>query len=84
MASGSDEPVILASYANEAEAAVVVAALESRGIEAQTTGALTSGFRAEAPGGVQVLVRSGDVERAREVLREREGSGDERYSADET
>jgi hypothetical protein len=83
MASDSDEPVILASFANEAEAAVVVAALESRGIQVQTTGALTSGFRAEAPGGVQVLVRSVDLERAREVLRERERSGEEKRSADE-
>ena len=37
-------------------------------MKAQTTGVLTSGFRAEAPGGVQVIVRYGDLEQAQSVL----------------
>ena len=46
-----------------------VAALEDAGISANAQGGLTAGFRAEAPGGVRVMVRRADVERAREVLR---------------
>ena len=76
MADDPSQPVVLASFANEAEAAVAVAALEARGIQAQTTGALTSGFRAEAPGGVQVLVRRSELERARDALSEFKGNDD--------
>ncbi|MEE9295961.1 MAG: hypothetical protein V3W34_13495 [Phycisphaerae bacterium] len=68
MADDPNRPVVLTTVAMELQAALIVAALEERSIEAQTTGALTSGFRAEAPGGVQVLVRAVDLERARAAL----------------
>ena len=59
----------LVSVPTEVEAAVIVAALERDGIQAVAAGALTSGFRAEAPGEVQVLVRRSDADRAGQVLR---------------
>ncbi len=68
----SDDPnrvVVLTAAPTEAEGAMIVAALEAQGVQAQTTGALTSGFRAEAPGGVQVIVRYADLEQAQSVLR---------------
>ena len=60
----------LVSVPTEIEAAVIVAALERNGIQAVAAGALTSGFRAEAPGEVQVLVKRSDADRAEHVLRE--------------
>ena len=68
MPADPDRPVVLSSVPSEAQAVMIVAALEDRGIQARTQGELTSGFRAEAPGQVQVLVRLSDLERAREVL----------------
>jgi len=60
----------LAWLANEFEAALIVNALEEQGIRAAAVGDYTSGFRAEAPGGVRVVVARGDLVRAREVLAE--------------
>ena len=68
----SDDPnrvVVLTAAPTEAQGAMIVAALEAQGVQAQTTGALTSGFRAEAPGGVQVIVRYADLDQAQSVLR---------------
>ena len=58
------------SLPSEYEAILMVQALEARGITAHIAGALTSGFRAEAPGEVQVVVRQSDLTQARDVLRE--------------
>ncbi len=60
----------LAWLGNELEAALIVNALEEQGIRATAVGGYTSGFRAEAPGGVRVVVAQGDLSRAREVLAE--------------
>ena len=68
MPEDPDRPVVLTSVPGEAQAVMIVAALEERGVQARTQGELTSGFRAEAPGQVQVLVRHSDLERAREIL----------------
>ena len=68
----TDDPnraVVLTTVPTEAQAALIVAALEDRGVQARTTGELTSGFRAEAPGGGQVLILQADLERARDTLR---------------
>ena len=70
MADDTDAPVRLTTAANEAMAAMIVAALDQRGIQASAVGGLTSGFRAEAPGGVIVLVRRSELERALAVLEE--------------
>ncbi len=69
MSDDPDRVVVLTAAQTEAEGAMIVAALEAQGVQAQTTGALTSGFRAEAPGGVQVIVRYADLEQAQSVLR---------------
>lgn len=63
-----DDIVNLTSAANEIEAAAIVAHLEANGIQARQVGGLTSGFRAECPGYVQILVRQNDLERARALL----------------
>ncbi len=63
-----NRPVVLVDVLTEAHAAMIVAALAERGIEAHATGGLTSGLRAEAPGQVHILVRAEDAERARDAL----------------
>jgi hypothetical protein len=61
---------VLARVPTEVEAAVIVGELESRGIRAEAVGGYTATFRAEAPGDVKVLVRSGDLVQAKAVLEE--------------
>jgi len=68
MTDDPNRPVVLTTVPTEVQAAVIVAALDAEGIEAQAVGQLTSGFRAEAPGGVRVLVRQADLARAQTVL----------------
>ena len=70
MSTDPNNPEVLTSVSSDIEAAVIVAALTERGIEASTTGGYTAGFRAEAPGGVNVIVRHLDLERAKDVLAE--------------
>lgn len=73
MSDKSDqEPVVLVSLPSEPQAAILIAALEGEGIRAQMYGELTSGFRADAPGFVKVLVMPEDLERAQVVLDEHE------------
>lgn len=59
---------VLASLTNEFEAAALVNALANQGIRAKAVGEYTSGFRAEAPGGVSVVVRQDDYPQAEKVL----------------
>jgi hypothetical protein len=63
-----NNPVILMSASSEMEAAPIVSALREEGIEVTTTGDLTSGFRAYAPGEVQLIVRQRDLEQARAAV----------------
>ncbi len=70
MADDPNRPVILTTRRTETQAALIVAALKDRGVEAQATGGFTSSFRAEAPGDVRILVRQSDLEKARAALRE--------------
>lgn len=67
-----DHVVPVVSVPNELEAGVVVAALEENGIPASMSGVYTAGFRAEAPGQVQVLVAEEDAERARQIIQDAE------------
>jgi hypothetical protein len=60
--------VRLTSMPTEREAAVIIAALEECGITSTMSGQFTAGFRAEAPGWVQILVAEEDVARAKEAL----------------
>jgi hypothetical protein len=63
-------PEVLVSVPDEMEAAAIVGALGEHGIRAQAVGGYTSGFRAEAPGMVKVIVGRGDLARATELLDE--------------
>jgi hypothetical protein len=70
MVGESSSPTALVSAANEIEAAGIVSALAAYDIEASVTGGFTSGFKAEAPGSVQIVVRQSDLDRARAALAE--------------
>ena len=59
---------LLTSVTTEIEAASIVGALAEHEIRATAEGALTSQFRAEAPGKVRILVHAEDLERARSAL----------------
>jgi len=63
-----DQPAVVTVALNEIEATLIIAKLDANDIEAHAEGALTSGFRAEVPGGVRVMVRQSDVERAKQIL----------------
>ncbi len=62
MPSDPNNPEVLTFVRTDFEASAIVAALASRGIEASTTGVYTAGFRAEAPGNVNVIVKYGDLD----------------------
>lgn len=68
MTTDPDNPEELISVPSEIEAAAIVAMLTEQGIRASTTGGYTAGFRAEAPGQVNVVVRHADVEQAKLAL----------------
>lgn len=70
MTTDPNAPVLLASARNEVEAAAICSALAAYGIQASATGGYTSGFKAEAPGEVKVMVKHGDLERAAQALKE--------------
>ena len=64
----AEETVIVTQVDNELEAAMLIDALKEENINAASAGGLTAGFRAEAPGGVNILVHQKDVETARVVM----------------
>lgn len=68
MSPNPDRLEALTSTPDEPRAAMIVAALKDRGIDAVAEGGLTSGFRAETVGEVKVMVRRDDLDRAREAL----------------
>lgn len=70
MSTDPDELVVLASVPTEVEAAAIAAALEQCGIRTVFAGGLTSGFKAETPGDVNVFVKRIDAVQARQALRE--------------
>jgi hypothetical protein len=75
MNSDPDGPVTLTTAAHEIEAAAIIGYLEQCGIKAISAGGYTSGFKAEAPGNVAVLVRRADLARARQALEEMQNGG---------
>jgi hypothetical protein len=70
MAHHPEHIKLLTSTPLEMDAGIIVSALEENGIKATLSGAATAGFRAEAPGWVQVLVAEEDLSRAQRVLEE--------------
>lgn len=68
MSTDPQSPVVVAEAADELQANVILGALEAAGIHAKMVGEFTAGFRAEAPGMVQILVRQEDAEKAKSLL----------------
>jgi hypothetical protein len=65
----------LTTVTSEYEAEAIVNALEAEGIRARTVGGFTAGFRAEAPGGVSVVVLEDDLPRAKQIFAELRAHG---------
>lgn len=81
MSNKPDDPMVLTSVPTEAEASAIVLALTDYGIEAQSAGGFTAGFRAESPGEVQVVVKTIDFARAETALEAiRQGDSDVDWS----
>jgi hypothetical protein len=59
---------VLTRVRNEMEASVIVQCLADCGIAASSVGGFTSGFKAEAPGDVAVLVKHDELELAKNEL----------------
>ena len=76
MADDPNQPIVLTTVPTEAEAAMIVAALENQGVVAHATGTLPSEFRIGLERYVEILVRQEDLERAREALRAIESESD--------
>jgi hypothetical protein len=70
MPHNPDRLEALTSTPDESRAALIVAALKDRGIDAVAEGGLTSAFRAETFGEVKVMVHARDLDRARAALDE--------------
>jgi nitrogen regulatory protein PII-like uncharacterized protein len=68
MTNDPNQPELLTSVPNDIEAAAIVNALADRGIQATMTGTYTSGFRAQAPGWVKIVVRKRDLDSAKQAL----------------
>ncbi len=62
--------VSVAERSSEIAAGVLVNVLADEGIRATAVGGFTAGFRAEAPGMVQVKVLQRDAARAKEIIAE--------------
>ncbi len=71
-----DENLVkLTTVPSEYEATAIASALEAEGIKARTVGGFTAGFRAEAPGGVSVVVLDEDLPRAQQILADLKAHG---------
>src|SRR5215472_5336481 len=62
------DPVVLAVVPSEIESALIAEALHEANIEAEVTDTASSLFRVASPEGVQILVKQGDLERAKREL----------------
>jgi len=83
MTSDPNSPTVVYSADNAIEAGAIVTALEAEGIETTTTGSYTSGFQAEAPGPVQVVVRQSQADKARNVIERLEQEAELNEDVDE-
>ena len=68
MTPDPQQPETLLSVPTEVEAAALVTALAEYDVKALAVGGYTSGFKAEAPGCVAVVVKHADLDRAKQVL----------------
>ena len=77
MPSDPQNPEILTTASSDMEAATIIGALDVHGIWAIMTGDFIAGFRAETPAVVNIVVRSEDLERARQVLQQITATADD-------
>jgi Flp pilus assembly protein TadB len=70
MSTDPEHPDVLLSVTNEIEATAIVTALADYDVKAITVGGYTSGFKAEAPGNIAVVVKREDFDRARQAMTE--------------
>ncbi|MHC4989457.1 MAG: putative signal transducing protein [Planctomycetota bacterium] len=70
MSEQEESTFVVAHVGTEWQATLVSDILRDHGVDAEVSGALTSQFRAEAPGLVRILVPESQVEKARAVLEE--------------
>ena len=68
--------VTLAVFTEDMLAQMLAEALESAGIQCQIEGGVTSGFRAETPTVVKVIIHRNDQEKAQVIFEEWEHAGD--------
>ncbi|WP_432797231.1 putative signal transducing protein [Poriferisphaera sp. WC338] len=66
--SHPEDPTVVTSVETELEASLLIESLAEQGIEATSAGQITSGFRAEAPGLVNVLVHIKDLDKAKAAV----------------
>ncbi len=64
------EPVIIGQYPTEIQASFAMNALREAGIRCEMVGGASSGFKAESPGYVRLLVSATDEAKARMLLEE--------------
>lgn len=64
------EPVIIGQYPTEIQATFAANMLREAGIRCELLGGASSGFKAETPGYVRLLVSQLDEAKARELLEE--------------
>ena len=89
MSDKHPEPAVVAVYKTEFEASLTKNMFVEAGIPCELVGAMTAGFRAEAPGEVKVLVPASFEEQALKLLIEHskamlEADADEVDSGDDT
>lgn len=70
MSCDCSRPEILISLSNDIEASALVGALAQYGIDATAVGGFISGFKADAPSSMDILVKCSDLDRARQALAE--------------
>ena len=68
MSDSKIEIVTLITVPSELKAATIISLLKAEGINAQTSGGLSAGFKLEAPGGVDILVNETDKEKSLQII----------------
>lgn len=64
------EPVTIGQYPTEIQATFAANMLREAGIRCELLGGASSGFKAESPGYVRILVAAADAARARQLIEE--------------
>ena len=67
-ANDPSSPVKVETFTDNFQASVLVGRLREAGINATAVGGFTSGFQAESPGYVDVVVPKSEIERAKQIL----------------